>query len=455
MRTTMHNGRAGKNGAFKASHNDRDFDLEKADHIDQTKTSGNWTWHCYQKQEPGMTFEAAEKLFYERYFGQSLEAKNERYRKNRHAERVQTMDEYRTSRQGCPEETILQIGKMGDTVPAPLLKRIAIEQINWEQKTFPNVRILDAALHVDEEGAPHLHQRKVWVANSKDGKVVGQEKALKEMGIQRPNMGKKEGRYNNAKMSYTEQCREHFQYLCKKHGLEIEIEPKDASEAGLSLLEYQRQQEQEKLDAIKAEQKAVASDTERRRKAADAEIRQKKAEFDKYTKETMESAQNDAISTAKKNVDGYLKKRLSEVAKAQTAVQNRENAVSDRENAVTDREKELQKREDRFIMQERRSKSILQKREESIKKREDALAEKEKRLADQEGRIGKRLTELHSTEKKLDVALNDAYWEMEGEKQKLKKATEKELEERNNRYEDGDFGKAVQKVDQMVKGLSL
>lgn len=455
MRTTMHNGRAGKSGTFKASHNDRKFDLDKAEHIDQTKTSGNWTWHCYQKQEPGMTFEAAEQRFYEKYFSQSLEAKNERYRKNRHAERVQTMDEYRTSKQGCPEETILQIGKMGKTVPAQMLRQIAIEQINWEQKTFPNVKILDAALHVDEEGAPHLHQRKVWVANSKDGKVVGQEKALKEMGIQRPDMKKKEGRYNNAKMSYTEQCREHFQYLCRKHNLDIEIEPKDASKTGLSLLEYQRQQEQEKLDAIKAEQKAVASDTERRRKATDAEIRQKKAEFDKYTKETMETAQNDAISAAKKNMDGYVKKRLSEVAKAQTAVQSRETAVSEREDAVAGREKALQEREDRFIIRERRERSILQKREESVKKREDALAEKEKRLADQESRIGERLTELHSTEKKLDVALNDAYWEIEGEKQKLKKATEKELEERNSRYEDGDFGKAVQKVDQMVKGRSL
>ena len=32
---TRHNGRTGKDGAFNPRHNDRKFDLENADHIDQ------------------------------------------------------------------------------------------------------------------------------------------------------------------------------------------------------------------------------------------------------------------------------------------------------------------------------------------------------------------------------------------------------------------------------------
>lgn len=38
MRATTHNGRANKNGAYRASHNDRKFNLDKAEHIDQDKT---------------------------------------------------------------------------------------------------------------------------------------------------------------------------------------------------------------------------------------------------------------------------------------------------------------------------------------------------------------------------------------------------------------------------------
>ena len=33
MRATMHNARTGKNGVFLARHNDRQFDINKADHI--------------------------------------------------------------------------------------------------------------------------------------------------------------------------------------------------------------------------------------------------------------------------------------------------------------------------------------------------------------------------------------------------------------------------------------
>ena len=35
MRATTHNGRASRKGAYLAKHNDRRFDLDKAEHIDQ------------------------------------------------------------------------------------------------------------------------------------------------------------------------------------------------------------------------------------------------------------------------------------------------------------------------------------------------------------------------------------------------------------------------------------
>lgn len=37
MRLTTHNARIGKDGAFMVRHNDRDFDVVKAEHIDQEK----------------------------------------------------------------------------------------------------------------------------------------------------------------------------------------------------------------------------------------------------------------------------------------------------------------------------------------------------------------------------------------------------------------------------------
>ena len=112
MRVTAHNGRVGKNGTYSPKHNDRNFDLQNSPHINPEKSSGNWTWTCYK----GLSFDDCEKKFYEQKFWKGLEAQNQRYIKNRHKEKVRTIDEYRSNPQTCPEETILQIGKSGDTV---------------------------------------------------------------------------------------------------------------------------------------------------------------------------------------------------------------------------------------------------------------------------------------------------------------------------------------------------
>lgn len=81
-RLTRHNGRAGKSGVYKSTHNDRTFDTEHAGHID-----------------------------------------GERNAKRRHSERDRSVDDLLTDKRFCPEETIYQIGTMEDSVsPDVLLK---------------------------------------------------------------------------------------------------------------------------------------------------------------------------------------------------------------------------------------------------------------------------------------------------------------------------------------------
>ena len=251
MRATTHNGRGNKKGqAFPAKHNDRIFDLKKAKHIDEEKTKDNfnWKWNDNQKGNQSQTFVESEKMFYEEHFTKFLEAQNERYRKSGHKERMKTMDEYMKKIKTCPESAILQVGKQGETIDADLLKRITIKYIQWEMNTFPNVKILNASMHVDEpDAAPHFHERKVWIAHDRFGnEMVNQEQALKEMGIEAPKPDKPINRYNNAKMTYTKMCRDKYIEICKEHGLELELEPLEASKTGLEHDEYKRRQEEEK-----------------------------------------------------------------------------------------------------------------------------------------------------------------------------------------------------------------
>lgn len=253
MRATIHNGRTGKDGAYNTKHNDRQFDISHAEHIDPERVKDNryWNW----TGNPETTFEAAEQAFYEKYIRQHLDAQNARYRAQRHAERAKTMDEYRRSPQTCPEEVILQIGKLGDTIPADMMARIIQEQINWEQQTFPGVRVLDVALHMDEQGAPHIHERRAWVYTDKQGNLaISQSKSLEQMGVELPNPDKPRGRFNNRKQTFSKRCREHLLQICKAHGLEIEEIPQEKSKNGRTLEDYK---------AGEAEKRAA--DAERRR----------------------------------------------------------------------------------------------------------------------------------------------------------------------------------------------
>lgn len=338
MRLTAHNGRAGKHGVYSAKHNDRNFDARQSDHIDADKSADNWYWHCLQKDHPDMTFEDCEATVYEKLFREALDARNEKSIQARHPERVATMDDYRGSKKTCPEEQIMQIGKEGQTVDPDVLKEIAIKQINWEQKQYPNFKLLDVALHVDEEGAPHLHKRGVWVAHDDDNRlIVGQAKALAEMGIQAPDPDKKYGKYNNAKMTHTKECREHLAGLCQEYGLDMELTPKEHSKSGLALEEYKARQEQEKaqqaIEQARQAQQELAQ-AQQQIQLLQSELAQKtaeKAEVDKSIKQAqkaLKSAENalkqvedkqgklDEVNAQLKTARQELKKTLDMKARA-------------------------------------------------------------------------------------------------------------------------------------------
>ena len=77
MRATIHNGRTSHLGAFTPKHNDRNFNISHAEHIDPERVKDNryWNW----TGNPETTFEAAEIAFYEKHISAHLEAQNTRY----------------------------------------------------------------------------------------------------------------------------------------------------------------------------------------------------------------------------------------------------------------------------------------------------------------------------------------------------------------------------------------
>lgn len=203
MRMTIHNGRAGKNGVYSPKHNDRQFDISSAEHIDPERMLGNVYWNWTGKN---VSFEDAEKAFYEEHCREYLDAVNRRHREQRHPERLRDMDAYRTAKQTCPEETLFMIGNRDEHLPPKTLRAICEDLRNWEENTVSGLKVLDIALHVDEEGAPHIHMRRAWIYKDENGtESIAQSKALQAAGIPLPHPDKPAGRHNNRKQGFSAQ----------------------------------------------------------------------------------------------------------------------------------------------------------------------------------------------------------------------------------------------------------
>lgn len=261
MRITTNHGRHTRGRAYSPRHNDRQFSLQNSPHIDSVRTSNNWEWQWLENYGKQCTFEDAEREFYARYISGHLQAVNGRYEAQRHAERVKTIDEYRKAPQSCPEETIVCIGNRNNHPDPGELLAAYLELQHWQQRQFPQLHVLDYALHLDEQGAPHIHERHVWTYTDADGHLaIGQARALKQMNIQRPHPEQPRSRYNNEKMTYTAMVRAQFAEICRKRGLEIETQPRERSQSGLTLIEYQARQEEQRLQELQREADSLEID---------------------------------------------------------------------------------------------------------------------------------------------------------------------------------------------------
>lgn len=261
MRITTNNGRHTRGRAYSPKHNNRQFNLGKSTHIDPARTSNNWTWTWMENYGRLCGFEDAEREFYARYISDHLKAVNARYETQRHAERVRSLDEYRRAPQSCPEETIVCIGNRDNHPDPSKLLAAYLELQHWQQKQFPQLHVLDYAMHLDEQGAPHIHERHVWTYTDADGHLaIGQARALKQMNIQRPHPEQPRSRYNNEKMTYTVMVRAQFAEICRKRGLEIETTPRERNQSGLALIEYQARQEEQRLQTLQREADSLEID---------------------------------------------------------------------------------------------------------------------------------------------------------------------------------------------------
>ena len=260
MKLTRHNGRSGKHGTYNPRHNDRRFDVENSEHIDAERARKNVYWDCYRgftthefrenPEQPDFSFEEIERMYYYEHYGGHVEAQNARNEKTRHTERNRTVEDLLKNNKTCPEESIYQIGTMGESVPPDTLFSIVNEFYEeFERRFGSHIHILDWALHLDE-GTPHIHERHVFDCENRYGELCPQqEKALEELGIPLPNPEKPKGRNNNRKQTFDAVCRTILFDIARRHGLHLDQEPSYGGRDYLEKQDYILMKQKEQLAA--------------------------------------------------------------------------------------------------------------------------------------------------------------------------------------------------------------
>lgn len=256
VRLTQHSGREGS-----AKHNDRTFDTSKADNIDVEKSKYNVYWQIYK----GMDFKDAELKFYKDNYSDALKISNEKKIKQRHREKIRTINDVYNNNKTRPEELLLQIGDKNTIIDKDIYEKCVgdyLKELNkWNVKNGQHMHILSIASHYDEKGK-HLHLRRVWDYKDKNGNLqINQNKALELAGIEPPDPTKPISRYNNRKMTFDAMMREKWLDICEKNGLQVEREPIKEKRRHMSVKEYKEYKDVERIKALEKNVKTFVNDT--------------------------------------------------------------------------------------------------------------------------------------------------------------------------------------------------
>lgn len=275
MRVTQHSGRVRKGGQpFSARHNDRNFDLSRADNINPDRTrynrywsvgSGGWYGEADKEQKP--TFEAAEAEFYREHFTGMYEASVERSRQRGQMKRVKPFETWCKARQHVPEECFIQIGNVEQTVPPKVFEACMLDYMKamdaWNKANGNPFTVLSLGLHHDE-GVPQLHIRRVWHSINPETGVdeIGQAKALERAGVALPDASQPVSRENNRKMTFDAHMREAWITVCRRHGLDIESTPEPGRKHNQTKQEYVDQKQREKAAELAAREAEIEKQRE-------------------------------------------------------------------------------------------------------------------------------------------------------------------------------------------------
>ena len=176
------------------------------------------------------------------------------------------MEDYYKGKNTRPEDKILQIGDIKEHATGEELWECALEYLNRFDNIYGDkCKILDMALHLDE-ATPHVHIRRVWIAENENGQeYIGQNAALEQLGVSAPDPNAPIGKYNNSKITFTRSDINLFQEICIEKGFDIDKSVSPRREH-LDTLIYKKQQIIKEIEELEIARSNIKSDVEEAKK---------------------------------------------------------------------------------------------------------------------------------------------------------------------------------------------
>ena len=390
-KASMRNGRATKGGAvYNANHNTLESIRRDQPHIDAQKFELNRYWKFEQKERTftfkkidggkgGFDARKHELAIYEKLYGDGLAARNERYTREGHKERCQTMKNLYSNPKTAPLETIFQIGNSqmildGVMGPEEMKQKLTAA---WDKTMRQVVSMgkgmvipLDAALHC-EEAVPHIHFRAALGARDRYGHFVpNQSAALKAMGFdgRNPDTGKKD-RYHNPLVAYTDRVREMFYAECEKQGLVIDREVTSESHRQVEILAFKL--EKAKQDVAAAQEQLQQMEREKAEAVRAAQAAQEALEAAKRERDTTEG-------------------RIKALRGSEAVLAAKNEHLSDYNTKLEERKAEVIQEGQAIVAENKQLKAV----NEQLRKTDASLREQVKRLQDEVDSLTMQLGQL-------------------------------------------------------------
>lgn len=259
MKISMRQARKNENASAK--HNNREFDLDKAKHINQEKTKNNIII-TYDNQ-PFETLDSVELKFYNERYGKWLNQKNNNYIKDGHKEKTKTMEEMMTIKNYKVKEMLIQVGDKDDNIGEKKFIQVIYNLLDEMKAKYPNFQMIDASIHLDET-TPHCHLRGIFdIYNEKhDRYEIFQKRALNEMGFYQPDLTKPETKFNNCKISFDKDLRKTIAKIVEKvTNIKVDLIPRENTEH-LDILNFKKQAITNDLEEARDELKQIDKELE-------------------------------------------------------------------------------------------------------------------------------------------------------------------------------------------------